>query len=106
MFVEKANQNIKMKFFVWKNQTQSLVWPSYMEIDTVFGKFVFRNDIVVHVQLDFLNMSRSYFQKTLSLKCIVVSLNRISATAVQSGGHVGGQGCRCCKNFKTTQLEL
>ena len=29
-----------------------------------------------------------------------------SATAVQSGGHVGGLGCRCCKNFKTVQLEL
>ena len=48
MLVEKANQNIKMKFFIWKKQTQSLVWPSYTDIDTVFGKFVFRNDIVLH----------------------------------------------------------
>ena len=28
-------------------------------------------------------------RRTLSVKCIVVSLNRTSATAVQSGGHVG-----------------
>ena len=35
-------------------------------------------------------MPRSYFQRTLSVKCIVVSLNRISATAVRSGGGAGG----------------
>ena len=35
-------------------------------------------------------MPRSYCHRTLSVKCIVVSLNRTSATAVQSGGHVGG----------------
>ena len=58
------------------------------------------------VQLDSLNMPRSYYHGTLSVKCIVVSLNRTSATAVQSGGHVGGLGCRCCKNFKTVPLEL
>ena len=59
------------------------------------------------VQLDSINMPRSYCHKTLSVKCIVVSLNRTSATAVQSGGGSGGGlGCRCCKNFKTVQLEL
>ena len=35
-------------------------------------------------------MQRSYCHRTLSVKCIVVSLNRTSATAVQSGGLVGG----------------
>ena len=35
-------------------------------------------------------MPRRYCHRTLSVKCIVVSLNRTSATAVQSGGHVGG----------------
>ena len=48
----------------------------------------------------------SYCHRTLSVKCIVVSLSRTSATAVRSGGHVVGLGCRCCRNFKTVQLEL
>ena len=41
------------------------------------------------VQLDSLNMPRSYCHRTLSVKCIVVSLNHTSATAVQSGGMWG-----------------
>ena len=57
-------------------------------------------------ELDSLNMPRSYCHRTLSVKFIVVTLNRTSATAVQSGGHVGGLGCRCCKNFKTVLQEL
>eukprot|EP00481_Brizalina_sp_1-RS-2013_P002622 TRINITY_DN6921_c0_g1_i1.p2 TRINITY_DN6921_c0_g1~~TRINITY_DN6921_c0_g1_i1.p2 ORF type:complete len:112 (-),score=0.61 TRINITY_DN6921_c0_g1_i1:54-389(-) len=32
--------------------------------------------------------------------------NRISATAVLSGGHVGGPGCRCCKNFKNRAARI
>ena len=44
------------------------------------------------MELDSLNMPRSYGHRTLSVKCIVVSLNRNSATAIQSGGHVGGGG--------------
>ena len=35
-------------------------------------------------------MPRSYCHRTLSVKCIVVSLNRTSATAVQSGGGACG----------------
>ena len=38
------------------------------------------------VQSDSLNMARCYLQWTLSVKCIVVSLNHTSATAVRSGG--------------------
>ena len=58
------------------------------------------------VQLVSLNMPKSYCHRTLSVKCIVGSLNNTSATAVQSGGHVGGLGCKCCKNFKIVLLEL
>ena len=42
------------------------------------------------MQLDVLNMPRSYCHRTLSVNCIVVSWNRNFATAVQSWGDVGG----------------
>ena len=47
-----------------------------------------------------LNMPSSYCHMTLSVKCIVVSLNRNSATAVQFGAMwgMGRLSCRCCKN--------
>ena len=48
-------------------------------------------DLRFLVLLDFLNMPTSYYQKTLSVKCIVVSSNRIFATAAQSGGMWGDQ---------------
>ena len=53
------------------------------------------------MQLDFLNVSRSYCHRPLSVNCIVVSLNHNSATAVQSGGHVGvGQVVGAAKTSK------
>ena len=55
--------------------------------------------------LDFLKMPRSYFQKTLSLKCIVVLLNRISATAVQSGG-CGGTGLQVLQKLQNRAARI
>ena len=60
----------------------------------------------IHFVRSKVSRARSYCHRTLSVKCIVVSLNRTSATAVQSGRQMGGLGCRCCKNFKTMPLEL
>ena len=42
--------------------------------------------------LEFLNMVRNDLKMTLSVKCIVGSLNCISATVVWSGDIVGGGG--------------
>ena len=57
------------------------------------------------VQLDSLTMPKSYCHRTLSVKCIVVSLNRTSATAVQSGA-CGGTRLQVLQNSKTVPLEL
>ncbi len=48
MFVEKPDQNIKLKFLSWNKHSQTLYWPLYNDIDVVYGRFVYRNDIKLY----------------------------------------------------------
>ena len=48
MFVENPDQNIKLKFLAWNKHSQTLYWPSYADIDIVYGRFVYRNDIKLY----------------------------------------------------------